>query len=387
MVIPGSVESVLDLPGLGPRQPVATNARLALDDGSVSWVISAGEVRVFAVELVDGRAEGPMHPLTIARAGALIYPSTPEDSSFGLCLVGVVPGTEARPIARSELHRLARQEPIVVQALERFVGRMASSVAGVDEDLDDPGSGARMSMAVGDEVVLAPGDSTFARTPGVWVPMVEGLTMWGRPVQGIVPLPTGVPVECHHDTVVVPVDGATALADERGWEGLDAFVAVGLELLGELVQQRHQMEAARLARLAEYEAELRVSSYTELGSVLDASGPPPRRRLRATDDLLAACRVVTASAGIELVEPPATVLEAADDPMVLIARYSRMRIRRVALTDGWWRNPGVPLLAQRESDGGWVAAGAAGSAAPRTGRRPRRRSPSRRQDSGLDPGA
>jgi NHLM bacteriocin system ABC transporter ATP-binding protein len=354
-VIPGSLESVLELPGLGPRQPVATNARLALDDASVSWVISAGEVRVFAVELVDGRAVGPMHPLTIARAGALIYPSTPEDSSFGLCLVGVVPGTEARPIARSELHRLAREEPIVVQALERFVGRMASAVAGVDEDPDDAGSGARMSMAVGDEVVLDPGDSTFARTAGVWVPMVEGLTMWGRPVRGTVPLPTGVPVECRHDTVVVPVDGATALADERGWAGLDAFVAVGLELLGELVEQSHQIEAARLARLAEYEAELRVSSYTELGSVLDASGPPPRRRLRATDDLLAACRVVAASAGIELVEPPATVLEVADDPMAVIARYSRMRIRRVALTDGWWRNPGAPLLARRKSDGGWVA--------------------------------
>ena len=354
-VTPGLLESVLDLPGLGPRQPVATNARLALDDASVSWVISAGEVRVFAVELVDGRPEGPMHPLTVARTGALIYPSTPEDSSFGLCLVGVVPGTQARPIARSDLHRLARQEPIVVQALERFVGRMASAVAGVDEDADDPGSGPRLSMAVGDEVVLAPGDSTVARHPGVWLPSADGLTMRGRPMRGIMPLPTGVPLECHSDTVIVPVNGAMALSDERGWEGLDAFVAVGLELLGELVEQRHRMEAARLARLAEYEAELRVSAYTELGSVLDASGPPPRRRLRATDDLLAACRVVAASAGIDLVEPPATLLEGADDPVALIARYSRMRVRQVTLTDRWWRSPGAPLLAQRASDGGWVA--------------------------------
>ncbi|HEX4245915.1 MAG TPA: ABC transporter transmembrane domain-containing protein, partial [Acidimicrobiales bacterium] len=352
---PGSLESVLDLPGLGPRRPVATNARLDLDDDTVSWVVSAGEVRVFAVELVDGRPEGPMHPLTVAGAGALIYPSTPEDSSFGLCLVGVVPGTEARPIARSDLHRLAREEPIVIQALERFVGRMASSVAGVDDDADDPGSGVRLSMAVGDEVALAAGDSAFARTAGGWLPMADGLTLWGRPVRGTMPLPTGVPVESRRATIVVPVNGATALSDERGWEGLDAFVAVGLELLGELVEQRHRTEAARLAQLAEYEAELRVSAYTELGSVLDASGPPPRRRLRATDDLLAACRVVTASAGIDLVEPPDTVLEGADDPVALIARYSRMRIREVALTGGWWRSPGVPMLAQRASDGAWLA--------------------------------
>ncbi|MGA7417876.1 MAG: NHLP bacteriocin export ABC transporter permease/ATPase subunit [Acidimicrobiales bacterium] len=354
VVAPGSIESVLDLPGLGPTRTVATNGRLALDDPAVSWVVTAGEVRVFAVELVDGRAEGPMHPLTIAPAGALIYPSTPEDSSFGLCLVGVVPGTEARPIARAELHRLAVREPTVVQALERFVGRMASSVAGVDEDSVDAGSGA-LSVAVGDEVALAPGDLSFARHPGVWVPMSDGLTLWGRPVRGIVPLPIGAPLECERATTVVPLNGAAALSDDRGWEGLDAFVAVGLELLGELVEQRHQMEIERLARLAQYESELRVSAYTELGSVLDASGPPPRRRLRATDDLLAACRVMAAAAGIELVEPPPTVMESADDPVALVARYSRMRARQVAFTDRWWRSPGGPLLAQRGSDGGWVA--------------------------------
>ncbi len=158
VVAPGSIESPLDLPGLGPRRTVATNARLALDDSSVSWVVTAGEVRVFAVELVDGRAEGPMHPLTIASAGALIYPSTPEGSSFGLCLVGVVPGTEARSIARSDLHRLARREPIVTQALERFVDRMAGSVVGVEDDPLDSGPGTQMmSLAVGDEVALAPG--------------------------------------------------------------------------------------------------------------------------------------------------------------------------------------------------------------------------------------
>ena len=383
VVAAGSIQSVLDLPGLGPTETVATNARLALDDPAVSWVVTAGEVRVFAVEVVDGRAEGPMHPLTIARAGALIYPSTPEDSSFGLCLVGVVPGTEARPIARDDLHRLAREEPVVIEALERFVGRMALSVVGVDEDPVEAGSDA-LSVAVGEEVVLAPGDRSFARHPGVWVPMADGLTLWGRPVRGIVPLPTGAPLECERDAVIVPVVGAAALSDERGWEGLDAFVAVGLELLGELVEQRHQMEIERLARLGQYEAELRVSAYTELGSVLDASGPPPRRRLRSTDDLLAACRVMAAAAGIELVEPTPTVMESADDPVALVAHYSRTRIRQVALTDRWWQSPGGPLLAQRDSDGSWVALVPRGrgattwsmpsraSAAPSTGRwRPR----------------
>ena len=349
------IDSVLELAGLGPARAIATNRRLALDDPDTSWVITAGEVRVFAVELVDGRPEGTMHPLTTAGAGALIYPSAPPDASFGLCVVGVVPGTEGRPIARSELRRVASQEPVVVQALERFVARMAGSLVRVEDD-EPPAMGEETSLAVGEEAVLAPGSYSYARHPGVWVAMGgEGLTLQGRRARGTVPVPVGARLESQTATTVVPVTGAEALSGAAGWEGLDAFVAVGLEILGDLVDQRSQGEAERLHRLSEYEAELRVGAYTELGSVLDASGPPARRRLGASDDLLAACRVVARAAAIDLVEPPASVLDAADDPVELIARYSRMRVRQTVLVAGWWRSPGGPLLARRADGGSWVA--------------------------------
>lgn len=350
----GSVSSVLDLPDLGPPRAMATNSRLALDDPMVSWVITAGEVRVFAVELVDGRPEGPMHPLTTAGVGALIYPSAPPGASFGLCVIGVVPDSEARPIARTDLRRAAQTEPVIVQALERFVARMAGPLVGID-GTEGVTSAGETSLAVGEEAVLHPGDRAFARHPGVWLPRAEGLTLQGRPASGTMPVPVGARVECQERRAVVPVSGAVALAEDAGWEGLDAFVAVGLELLADLVDQRSEVEVERLRRLAEYETELRAGAYTELGSVLDASGPPPRRRLGAADDLLAACRVVASAASIDLIEPPAAALELADDPVALVARYSRMRAREVALTAGWWRRPGGPLLARRAEGGGWVA--------------------------------
>ncbi|HVX22706.1 MAG TPA: NHLP bacteriocin export ABC transporter permease/ATPase subunit [Acidimicrobiales bacterium] len=352
----GRLGSVTELPGLGPPRPVATNSRLALDDPTVSWVVTAGEVRVFAVELVDGRPEGPMHPLTTAGAGALIYPSAPPGAPFGLCVVGVVPGTEARPIDRAVLRQLARTEPAVVQALERFVARMAGPVVGADlAELDDTAAGG--SLAVGEQALLAPGARAFPRHQGVWVPADGGLTLLGRPARGIVPVPVGAWAGAGAGPVAVtPVGGADALAVDGGWEGLDAFVAVGLDLLGEVVARRNEDEVDRLQRLARYEADLRVGAYTELGSVLDrADGPPPRRRLTAADDLLAACRVVAAAAGIELVEPAAAALEQVDDPLALVARYSRMRVRPVTLSGRWWRVPGGPLLAQMADGGRWVA--------------------------------
>ncbi|HEX3946198.1 MAG TPA: hypothetical protein VHW47_00770, partial [Acidimicrobiales bacterium] len=351
----GAVASVTDLPGLGATRVVATNSRLALDDPSLSWVVTGGEIRVFAVEMVDGRPDGPMHPLTTAGVGALIYPSAPEGASFGLCVVGVVPGSTARPIARAELRRLARTEPVVVRALERFVARMVGPLVGVEAGEVMAGSDGT-SLAVGEEVALSPGDRSFPRHPGVWLPMSDGLALQGRPAAGTVPVPAGVWVECREAATVTPVTGGEALATDAGWEGLDAFVAAGLDLLGELVEQRNEDEVARLRRLADYESELRVGAYTELGMVLEAGdGPSLRRRLGPTDDLLAACRTVAGAAGIELVEPPAASLESTDEPLALIARHSRMRIRDVVLSGRWWRNPGSPLLARLAADGRWVA--------------------------------
>ncbi len=193
--------------------------------------------------------------------------------------------------------------------------------------------------------------------------MSEGLTMRGRPVRGIVPLPTGVPVECQRATTIVPVNAATALSDERGWEGLDSFVAIGLELLGELVEHSHQLEAERLRQLAEYEDELRVAAYTELGSVLDGSGAPPRRRLRSTDHLLGACRVVAGAAGIELVEPPDSALESVDDqvaaggPLLPDADPTGGAQHRVVAEPG--RTHAGPAGVRRELGGPGAAGGAA----------------------------
>src|SRR5207245_9596833 len=109
--------------------------------------------------------------------------------------------------------------------------------------------------------------------------------------------------------------------------------------------------------------------------------PGPSAELAATqetDALLAACRLVGQHLGIAIEPPPSLRSRMADgglkdsfsnppstirhsqrkgpghpkrgDAVAAIARASRVRVRRVALRDDWWRNDHGPLLAFTAAD-------------------------------------
>jgi ATP-binding cassette subfamily C protein len=72
-------------------------------------------------------------------------------------------------------------------------------------------------------------------------------------------------------------------------------------------------------------------------------------------DLLAACRIVGASAGVPVTAPPRRVnAPAVADELHRIAQRSGFRIRRVALDREWWQDDGLPMLGYRR-DGAPVA--------------------------------
>jgi NHLM bacteriocin system ABC transporter ATP-binding protein len=65
-----------------------------------------------------------------------------------------------------------------------------------------------------------------------------------------------------------------------------------------------------------------------------------------TDALLAACRIVGRTLGVQVESPPGS--EAATrDRLAAITRASRLRTRQVTLESGWWRRDAGPLLAFR----------------------------------------
>ena len=84
-----------------------------------------------------------------------------------------------------------------------------------------------------------------------------------------------------------------------------------------------------------------------------STGRKPTKQSKAEDEdpLLGACRLVCAHLGVA-VRAPQLVGQSRkqSDPIIAIARASRVRVRRVALKGDWWRQENGPLVAYLASD-------------------------------------
>ncbi len=115
----------------------------------------------------------------------------------------------------------------------------------------------------------------------------------------------------------------------------------------------------RLADAARIDAsEAEVASATDravdaLASVFDWRRFLESRLVERQDELLDACRLVGDRIGVTIHPPTAEDL-LRSDPLTAIARASKVRFRRVALTPDWWRQEGEPLVGEL-AGGGHVA--------------------------------
>ncbi|MDX2230587.1 MAG: NHLP bacteriocin export ABC transporter permease/ATPase subunit [Leptolyngbyaceae cyanobacterium bins.349] len=133
---------------------------------------------------------------------------------------------------------------------------------------------------------------------------------------------------------------------------LDNFQHQFLSSLQEL-EQRSQQET-----WAQFQARERLNRAAMTGAIADFVSlvePQPTTKL-VGDPLLIAAGAVGRVIGIEIKPPAASEnLKRVKEPLEAIARASRMRLRKVQLTERWWRNDCGPLLGYLRSDGTPVA--------------------------------
>jgi NHLM bacteriocin system ABC transporter ATP-binding protein len=344
--------------GIGRSRPLGANSRILLDRAARAWIVTAGEVRVFAIEKIDGRPDGPLHPLFGCGPGSLLLGTDREDLPFVLCALGVEEGTQARPMPALSLAKLAAGPAAgpIISAVERWAEELAASVriGAMDDHLD--ATGRAVLLAAGEDAEVGVDEVFMPRGRGVWVPVGPATTLWGHAVEGTVPLPAGSWGELAQPGRLEPTSAGSALRHPAGWTGLWSFQAAALDLLAERVADDRRLEVARQGELAGYEDELRRSTYAELDALLVGDRAAPGAAVGAGGDLLAAVRSVADAAGIAVVEPPAGILAATDDPLDVVARHSGFRTRDVRLDGAWWSQDGGPMLLRPSGGRGWGAA-------------------------------
>lgn len=133
-------------------------------------------------------------------------------------------------------------------------------------------------------------------------------------------------------------------SDRLAWPVLDRQLAALLAARIDLALAGDREQQARLLRKSENERGQVQSALQSLAEVLVS--PQASSRTAGASLLLAACRMVGKSAGLEFHPPPVGDSESGRrcDPLGEIVDASRLRFRRVALKGEWWRHDNGDLL-------------------------------------------
>jgi NHLM bacteriocin system ABC transporter ATP-binding protein len=324
------------------------NQPVLLDDPEAFWLIRSGSVSLFTVALTDGMPSGARHYLFSATAeealfGFAIDPDSEQNRGM---LAVAVEDTELLKVSLSQLGDEAIHTVAPIDLLEHWVHQLG---------------GALKSAVPSSLSIQAVGRKFLSLTPGQIFQPLKGTVCWVHVQQGtgqwmgvdafplmstsaVIPLGGGMWLQAA-DTIEI------ALLETRELGDLDMLVA-GLGQLHDYVlrcldwMDQHQTAAAfqRFQEREHLNRQVTESILDELASILEPKGSAPLP-FEGTPLLVAAGAVGRA---LDVpIRPPAQSeeLKRLKDPLEAIVRASRLRTRRVLLTDRWWQQDNGPLLA------------------------------------------
>jgi NHLM bacteriocin system ABC transporter ATP-binding protein len=359
------------------------NEPILLDDPQTFWVVKSGSLALFAITFKNGIPEGTRRYLFTIEAGEAMFSTTPSSQSQLRQIVAVsleetellkVPVTLIldKNLSKSPLEAIhqfpnspAAAEGKAVALIENWIHRLGL----VMSDILPPALPVQpeginyFSLASGQ--VFQPQQSKVS-----WVRIQQGRVKWMgfeelllTPASGMLPLDVNMWLQAD-DTVNLATEIATAntleIPANTLLAGLAQLQIYFLRCIQLLEQQEMQVELNRFQERELLNRQLMEDALGELASVLQ-----PRRTVLSVEAaqtihpdqaLLVAAGAVGKALGITICPPAKSEdLRRVQDPIEAIARASRIRMRRIALRDNWWKQDSGPLLAYTIEDNRPVA--------------------------------
>ncbi len=334
----------------GETEQPGSDRTIELHDMDRFWLTEHGTVDLFSIPVQHGEVSGPRDHVCRINAGGIFFRLPPTRGGEPLMFQAVVgPGTKVvkMPIAALQTGAATPEHAdAAAQLIDSWVLTLGSGLSHtrVSFDVDE-------RLTAGEECAVTDGCVVSSQDGVVWAFLLEGSCRFlGRSDIGIVQAGEIVPL-CRYSWL--KADGSARLHGEstsellnkgnRLWQGLQSFHVSVSRIIS--VSRRRSAEEARrrLALRREEDRRITRQAYAEFASVLDNDAEIPTSDLN--DPLLAACRIVGHSLGLEVAAPPSNSYgDRFQHPLRRIARASRFRIREVLLKDDWWRHDNGPLL-------------------------------------------
>lgn len=304
------------------------------------WLVHSGKVNVFAVANKDGQPAEARRYIGTCAAGEALFGMERREDDGAQVLVAV-------PEAGAQVVRTCwNQQPPPAVLLDRWLHLLAEPmVQGIIPPKDF------LLLESGMAQALEPGQVAFPRQGVVWIaPLGDGCRFLGDAT--LPALKTGQLVPLCRQTWL-QADGAvglyvmdTAALAEQGRlpAALDHFEHLFWRLIARQNVSAGAAEAERLQLRLKLEQRAVDRAYAQLTALVTPSLEGPAAD--ASDPLCAACSLVAQAAHIDLLLPRVlgTLADAPEEAVRQLARMSRVRVRAVTLSDGWWRSNAGPLL-------------------------------------------
>ncbi len=286
------------------RRPLIGNVPLMLTETRQAWLVESGGVDVFVVELKEGKPAGNLIPLTHYDVGTVFFglqqgdePQEGESGRIGIMARGI-PGTVVHGLAPDQLY------PFADDAGKQLKANILSDWAGACLD------------SITDKPLL------------------------GRMQQGAAAL-------------LDVASGVNLSHEERIVAGLDSFHHLYLDLVLEQFTARQEQLHAHILEKNTAAKAVVSRGMRKLAAILNTGRKQPIITGQDEDPLLVVCQEVGRLLNLTI-RPPHRAedeeLEQAPDPLLEIARASRVRTRQIILTDNWWTQDCGPLIAFLQED-------------------------------------
>lgn len=336
---------------------VSANRPLLLNDPDKVWLVYSGVVDVFATPLEDGEVAGMRTHLFRCSAGQVLFgiPAGAEAGSIGLLASGI----QARLLGMRrqrflELGAELEYRELITIMLEDWVMALSSAMSTTLAPKDAQAVGVGEIVPLPDHAVAIPNKSVL------WLRALQGTAVFlNRPELGRHPLRQFLPFTrhtwlCIREAVTAEViDTATFVTDPLLWPGLAHFHRQALKAVEANIAQNQLAEIERLQSKAQSERRVMENALHRLASPLENGHAAAFAALPddSQDVLLRTCRLVGQALGAPILSHvPGTQKQTLGQALNSIANASRVRMREVTLTPGWWQRDNGPLLGFRATD-------------------------------------
>ncbi|AFY34443.1 NHLP bacteriocin export ABC transporter permease/ATPase subunit [Calothrix sp. PCC 7507] len=330
---------------------VKGNEPILLNDPQTVWLVKSGSMALFAVTVKNGIPEGSRRYLFTVGDKEAMFSIFNNREQRQILAVSMEETIVVKVPAKDFSSLIAHADDETVVMLERWINHLGLAVSEITAPAMPvkPETINYFSLRQGD--IFQPQPHTIS-----WVQIQQGCASWmGLPevplsfASGMVPMSEDMWLQAD-DAVELATSTTSEIENNHGLlDGLSRLTSHFLHGINLLEQSEMSSELRRFQERERLNYQVIEETLGELSSVLQARKATSSAGTIPIDDpdqaLLVAAGAVGKAMGMTI-RPPAKSenLKRLQDPLEAIARSSHIRMRRVALTDQWWKKDSTPML-------------------------------------------